>query len=59
MNTPRCRRAERIYGTQAALSKAMAYRVALAMKEALDLPTAAIASDGRGRRSRSRRTRRR
>ena len=41
-------RAERIYGTQAALSKAMAYRVALAMKDALDLPTAAIASDGRG-----------
>ncbi len=41
-------RAERIYGTQLALSKARALRVALAMKDALDLPTAAIASDGRG-----------
>jgi len=41
-------RTERIYGTHLALSKARALRVALAMKDALDLPTAAIASDGRG-----------
>ena len=41
-------RVERIYGTPLALSKAMAYRVALATKDALNLPTAAIASDGRG-----------
>ena len=41
-------RAERIYGTHLALSKARALRVALAMKDALDLPTSAIASDGRG-----------
>ena len=41
-------RAQRIYGTPLALSKAMAYRVALAAKDALDLPTAAIASEGRG-----------
>jgi flagellar motor protein MotB len=41
-------RTERIYGTHLALSKARALRVALAMKDALDLPTSAIASDGRG-----------
>src|SRR5262249_4439307 len=41
-------RAERIYGTPLALSKAMAHRVALATKDALQLPTTAIASDGRG-----------
>jgi len=41
-------RTERIYGTHLALSKARALRVALAMKDAFDLPTAAIASDGRG-----------
>ena len=41
-------RAERIYGSHLALSKARALRVALAMKDALDLPTSAIASDGRG-----------
>ena len=41
-------RAERIYGTPLALSKAMAYRVALATQDTLRLPSAAIASDGRG-----------
>jgi flagellar motor protein MotB len=37
-----------IYGTHLALSKARAHRVALAVREALDLPSSAIASDGRG-----------
>src|SRR2546422_2910908 len=41
-------RDERIYGTPLALSKARARRVALAMKDALKLPTSAIDSDGRG-----------
>jgi flagellar motor protein MotB len=41
-------RVERIYGTHLALSKARAHRVALAIQEALELPNAAIASDGRG-----------
>lgn len=41
-------RNERIYGTPLALSKARAHRVALAVQEALSLPTAAILSDGRG-----------
>ena len=41
-------RAARIYGTHLALSKAQGHRVALAVKDALDLPTAAVASDGRG-----------
>ncbi len=41
-------RAERIYGTHLALSKARARRVALAVKDALALPSAGIASDGRG-----------
>lgn len=41
-------RNERIYGTHLALSKARAHRVALAVQEALSLPTAAILSDGRG-----------
>jgi flagellar motor protein MotB len=41
-------RAERIYGTHLALSKARARRVALAVQEALDLPSAAVDSDGRG-----------
>jgi flagellar motor protein MotB len=47
-DVPLTGRAERIYGTHLALSKARAHRVALAIREALDLPTAAIASDGRG-----------
>jgi flagellar motor protein MotB len=41
-------RDERIYGTREGLSKARARRVALAVQEALKLPTAAIDSDGRG-----------
>jgi flagellar motor protein MotB len=41
-------RAERIYGTHLALSKARAHRVALALQEALDLPSAALQSEGRG-----------
>jgi flagellar motor protein MotB len=47
-DVPLAGRAERIYGTHLALSKARAHRVALATREALDLPTSAIASDGRG-----------
>lgn len=38
----------RIYGDALALSKARAYRVALAVQQALDLPAAAVQSDGRG-----------
>jgi flagellar motor protein MotB len=41
-------RNERIYGDAVALSKARAHRVALAVQEALKLPAAAVASDGRG-----------
>ena len=41
-------RAERIYGNQVGLSKARARRVALAIQDALDLPSSAIESDGRG-----------
>jgi flagellar motor protein MotB len=41
-------RTERIYGTAAALSKAQAHRVVLAVQDALELPTEALASDGRG-----------
>jgi flagellar motor protein MotB len=47
-DVPLTGRAERIYGTHLALSKARAHRVALALQEALDLPTAAIVSEGRG-----------
>jgi flagellar motor protein MotB len=47
-DAPLTGRAERIYGTHLALSKARAHRVALALKEALDLPTSAIESEGRG-----------
>lgn len=47
-DSPLTDREERIYGTHLALSKARAHRVALAIREALDLPSAAIASDGRG-----------
>ena len=47
-DVPLTGRAERIYGTHLALSKAWAHRVALAIQDALELPTAAIASDGRG-----------
>ncbi|HSN70883.1 MAG TPA: OmpA family protein, partial [Steroidobacteraceae bacterium] len=41
-------RTERIYGTHLALSKARAQRAALAIRDALELPTAGVASDGRG-----------
>ncbi|MDH3297888.1 MAG: OmpA family protein, partial [Gemmatimonadota bacterium] len=41
-------RNERIYGDHLSLSKARALRVALAMQEALELPSSAIESDGRG-----------
>jgi len=47
-DAPLTGRNERIYGDQVALSKAKALRVALAVQEALDLPSAAVASDGRG-----------
>jgi flagellar motor protein MotB len=47
-DVPLTGRAESIYGTHLALSKARARRVALAVQEALDLPTSAITSDGRG-----------
>ena len=47
-NAPLTGRNERIYGNQLALSKARAHRVALAIQEALSLPTAAVTSDGRG-----------
>ena len=47
-STPLVGRNASIYGTHLALSKARAHRVALAVREALDLPSSAIASDGRG-----------
>ncbi len=47
-DTPLSGRTERIYGTHLALSKARAHRVALAVQDALHLPTSAIASDGLG-----------
>ncbi|MHC4990370.1 MAG: OmpA family protein, partial [Planctomycetota bacterium] len=47
-NAPLTGRAERIYGSHLALSKAMARRVSLEIQDALDLPTSAVASDGRG-----------
>ena len=47
-DAPLTGRNERIYGDQVSLSKARAHRVALAVQEALNLPSAAVASDGRG-----------
>lgn len=47
-DVPLTGRNERIYGSQLALSKARAHRVALAIQGALKLPTAAVSSDGRG-----------
>jgi flagellar motor protein MotB len=47
-DAPLTGRDERIYGNQLSLSKARAHRVALAMQEALGLPSSAIESDGRG-----------
>ena len=41
-------RDERIYGSHVGLSRARARRVALAVQDALGLPTAAVESDGRG-----------
>jgi flagellar motor protein MotB len=41
-------RAARIYGDHLALSRARAHRVALAVQDALVLPSATFASDGRG-----------
>ncbi|BAU48533.1 flagellar motor protein MotB [Sulfurifustis variabilis] len=41
-------RAERIYGTHEALSKARARRASLAVQDALKLPTSALEVDGRG-----------
>lgn len=41
-------RNERIYGDHVSLSKARAHRVALAVREALQLTSAMVASDGRG-----------
>jgi flagellar motor protein MotB len=47
-DAPLTDRNARIYGDHLALSKARAHRVALAVQEALHLPSAALASDGRG-----------
>jgi flagellar motor protein MotB len=47
-DAPLSGRDERIYGNQLALSKARARRVALAIQEALEIPSSAIGSDGRG-----------
>jgi flagellar motor protein MotB len=47
-NAPLTGRDEQTYGNQESLSKAMAYRVAMAMQEKLRLPASAIESDGRG-----------
>ncbi|MBW1885104.1 MAG: OmpA family protein, partial [Deltaproteobacteria bacterium] len=47
-DVPLTGRAARIYGTHLSISKARAHRIALEIKDALDLPTAGIASEGRG-----------
>ena len=47
-DVPLTGRTERIYGTHLGLSKARARRVALAIQDGLDLPTAVIQSDGQG-----------
>ena len=47
-DAPLSPRDERIYGTALSLSKARSRRVALAVKDALKLPTSTIDSDGRG-----------
>ena len=47
-DVPLTGRAARIYGTHLSITKARAHRVALEVMDALDLPTAAIASEGRG-----------
>ena len=47
-DAPLAGRVERIYGDHEGLSKARARRAALAIQDSLNLPTSAIASDGRG-----------
>jgi flagellar motor protein MotB len=47
-NAPLTGRDEQTYGNQLSLSKAMAFRVAMAMQEKLGLPDSVIESDGRG-----------
>ena len=47
-NAPLAGRTERIYGDHVGLSKARARRVALAVQDELQLPTAMIESDGEG-----------
>ena len=47
-DVPLTGRAASIYGNHLALSKARAHRVALAMQEALELPSTVFESDGRG-----------
>ncbi|HEX7044744.1 MAG TPA: OmpA family protein [Burkholderiales bacterium] len=47
-NLPLSGRAERIYGTHVGLSKARARRVALAVQDALKLPSSALEVDGKG-----------
>ena len=47
-DAPLTGRTARIYGDQEGLSKARARRVALAIQDSLNLPTAAVESDGRG-----------
>ncbi|MGB5624601.1 MAG: OmpA family protein [Woeseiaceae bacterium] len=46
--SPLTGRMERIYGDHTGLSKARARRVALAVQDSLNLPTAVVASDGKG-----------
>ncbi len=47
-NLPLAGRPARIYGTHVGLSKARARRVALAVQDALGLPSSAVDSDGKG-----------
>jgi hypothetical protein len=47
-SAPLTGRTERIYGTHIGMSSARALRVAQVVQEALDLPAAAVESDGRG-----------
>jgi flagellar motor protein MotB len=47
-DSPLMGRIERIYGDNVGLSKARARRVALAVQDELNLPTAVVESDGRG-----------
>ena len=47
-NTPLVGRDKRIYGNHEGLSKAVARRVSLAVQDALNLPNAAVESEGKG-----------